>query len=201
MTILTREQAMDLLVGAGFKKTSPDTATMIGIMYAESGGDPTKYNGVNKDSSYGLWQINMKGSLGPDRRKKFGIASNDQLFDPKTNAHAAYIVYKDSGLSAWTTYTRGTYLKYMDDTTGREDGHDSDADTGGIENPVSDIPNAITSAVNSLGGNLFKGAANLSGIILAIALLVVGVVLLARKPLANVLPAGKALKAVKAVTS
>src|SRR3954470_8659286 len=112
MTILTREQVMDLLVGAGFKKTSPDTAIMVGICYAESGGDPSKYNGVNKDSSYGLWQINMKGSLGPDRRKKFGIASNDELFKPAVNAKAAHIVYKDSGLEAWTTYTRQTYLKY-----------------------------------------------------------------------------------------
>src|SRR3954469_24569881 len=107
MAVVTREQAMDLLVKAGFKKNSVDTANMIGIMYAESGGDPTKYNGKDRDSSYGLWQINMKGDLGPDRRKKFGIASNDALFNPSTNAKAAHIVYKESGLSAWTTYTSG----------------------------------------------------------------------------------------------
>ncbi len=61
------------------------TAWAIGMK--ESGGNPSAYNGNTKtgDQSYGLFQINMIGSMGPARRKAYGLKSNDELFDPVVN--------------------------------------------------------------------------------------------------------------------
>jgi hypothetical protein len=39
----------------------------------------------------------MLGSLGPGRRKWFGIKSDDELFDPDVNAKAAYSIFKSRG--------------------------------------------------------------------------------------------------------
>src|SRR3954465_3981494 len=100
MAKLTREQIRKLLTDAGFKKNGVDTETMVSIAYAESGGNPAAHNDNPKtgDESYGLWQINMIGKLGPARRKAFGITDNKQLFDPATNAKAAHIIYQSQGL-------------------------------------------------------------------------------------------------------
>jgi hypothetical protein len=89
------------------------------IAMAESGGDPTKHNTKPPDNSYGLWQINMLGDLGPDRRRKYGLPNNEILFDPRRNAMVmAGESDKGGNFSKWTTYTRGTYLKFMpDDST------------------------------------------------------------------------------------
>ena len=89
---------------AGFP---PDTAvTMTAIALRESGGNPAAYNGnsATGDSSYGLWQINMIGSLGPARMQQFGITDPSQLLDPATNAKAAYAIWagNDANLNtAW----------------------------------------------------------------------------------------------------
>jgi len=42
------------------------------------------------DNSYGLMMINMIGDLGPARRKKYGLNSNAQLFDPVKNLRVAW---------------------------------------------------------------------------------------------------------------
>jgi hypothetical protein len=197
MAKLSREQLTQLLVNAGFKKNSDTLNTMIGIAYAESGGDPNAHNDNPKtgDESYGLWQINMIGKLGPSRRKALGISSNSALFDPATNARAAYMIYKSSGLNAWTTYTRGTYLKYMDTTTSAEDPDGGNVLTD-TASKLSDF-SGITGAINKVGGDLFKGVSNIAGIAVAIVLLILGVVLLARTQIANVLPTGKVAKVAK----
>ena len=56
----------------------------------ESGFNPLAHNGNagSGDNSYGLWQINMLGAMGDQRRKALGISSNDELFDPNINAKA-----------------------------------------------------------------------------------------------------------------
>ena len=53
------------------------------------------------DLSYGLWQINMIGSLGPGRIKQFGLTTNEDLLDPRVNARAALILLRDSGKNTW----------------------------------------------------------------------------------------------------
>jgi len=88
--------------------------TAVAIAIAESGGDPSSHNSIPPDDSYGLWQINMLGSLGPERRQKFGLTSNEQLYDVATNARAmAALSSGGTNWRPWTTYTRGTYLLYM----------------------------------------------------------------------------------------
>lgn len=187
MAKLTRDQVRKLLTDAGFKKNGVDTETMVSIAFAESGGDPNAHNNKPPDDSYGLWQINMLGKLGAPRRKLFGITDNKQLFDPATNAKAAKKIYDSQGLNAWTTYTRGTYLKYSDGTSPEE---------GGSSNPIPDVKDDITGAVNAFGDTLFKTGTNIAGILIAITLVVLGAVFLLR----NVLPVGKVAKLAKAVS-
>lgn len=108
---LSPAQVYSAAVGAGF---SPAQAvTMTAIAGAESGFNPNAHNPVPPDDSYGLWQINMLGSLGPARRSAFGISSNAALYDPATNARAAKQVFDGQGLRAWSTYSSGAYLKYL----------------------------------------------------------------------------------------
>lgn len=165
-----RDEARNLLYGAGFSKTAMDTETMVDIMYAESSGNPNAHNSKPPDDSYGLWQINMIGSLGPARRKQFGITTNDALYDPATNAKAAHIVYKGSGLKAWSTYNNNEYLKHTN-----EGGGGAVADTtAAAGNQFS----GVTSGLAAVASNLFKGIENVGYLLLAIALLIGGVVLL-----------------------
>ena len=65
---------------------------MMAIAGRESAWQPGAYNGVGVDRSYGLFQINMKGSLGPDRLKKIGIQTNEDLYDPINNVKGAWIL-------------------------------------------------------------------------------------------------------------
>lgn len=99
--------------------SAKDAKIAAAIAMAESGGNTRAHNPVPPDNSYGLWQINMLGSLGPDRRKKLGISSNSQLLDPAVNARAmAMISSGGTNWQPWSTFTNGAYKKYMDgDTT------------------------------------------------------------------------------------
>jgi hypothetical protein len=83
-------QLADILWRAGFKGQAHRTAWA--IVNRESSRRPGAYNGNlgTGDNSYGLFQINMLGSLGPSRRAAYGISSNAALFDPLTNAKAAF---------------------------------------------------------------------------------------------------------------
>lgn len=98
---------------AGF---SDKTALIMGgIAMAESSGNPMAHNtnAATGDNSYGLWQINMLGDMGPSRRKSFGISSNSELFNPAVNAKAAYKIYQSQGLNAWSTYKNGAYKQHL----------------------------------------------------------------------------------------
>lgn len=77
----------------------------------ESSGRPLAHNGnaSTGDNSYGLFQINMLGELGDERRDKFGLDSNAELLNPVVNAQIAYHM-SDSGSnwSAWKGMTPRT---------------------------------------------------------------------------------------------
>jgi hypothetical protein len=67
------------------------------VCMKESSGKPLAHN-TNRstgDNSYGLFQINMIGRLGPARREAFGLEENDELFDPVLNAQIAYEMSKE----------------------------------------------------------------------------------------------------------
>lgn len=85
------------------------------IARGESGWEPTEHNPVPPDNSYGLWQINMIGELGPDRRQQFGLDSDEELWSPKINAIAmAHISHGGTSWNPWTVYRDDTYLEWMD---------------------------------------------------------------------------------------
>jgi hypothetical protein len=97
--------------GAGFSDDNAVIAAAIAM--AESGGNSNAHNPKPPDNSYGLWQINMIGDLGPARRQQYGLSSNEQLFDPVTNAKIAFRISGGSNFSPWTTYTGGKYKSHL----------------------------------------------------------------------------------------
>ncbi len=104
--MLTDEELVQLLKAVGFEGLGLKKAWS--IAKRESNGRPLAYNGNRKtgDSSYGIFQINMLGNLGPERLEKFDLKSNRELFDPVTNAEITYYM-TDGGLdwSAWKGLT------------------------------------------------------------------------------------------------
>ena len=110
---VSKPQLAGYLRQAGFSEEM--IPTMIGISTAESSLDTKAFNpNVNTgDQSYGLFQINMLGAMGPERRALFGIKSNEELFDPLKNAKAAKAIYDQQGLGAWSVYKSGKYSQYV----------------------------------------------------------------------------------------
>ena len=89
---LSGVQLSELLTAVGFEGEAHRIAW--GIAMRESNARPLALNKSTRtgDSSYGIYQINMIFDLGPERRKKFGLTSNDQLFDPVLNAQVAFLM-------------------------------------------------------------------------------------------------------------
>ena len=100
--MLTDEELLILLKTVGFEGVGLKKAWS--IAKRESNGRPLAYNGDKKtgDSSYGIFQINMIGDLGPKRLEKFDLKSNKELFDPVTNAEITY--YMTEGGSDWSSW-------------------------------------------------------------------------------------------------
>ena len=85
------------------RKFAPeDIWKMLAISWRESNWIPTVRNVGPVDDSYGLFQINMKGDLGPGRRAQYGLKDDSELFDPKMNIKAARLLYGGGNLSHWS---------------------------------------------------------------------------------------------------
>jgi hypothetical protein len=90
----SESQIKELLRQAGFPESA--IPTMVKIAQLESTNNTRAFNPEGRDLSYGLFQINMKDddprnpNMGKERRKWFGLKSNEELYDPLTNAKAAY---------------------------------------------------------------------------------------------------------------
>jgi hypothetical protein len=106
---LTGEELRDILYSVGFRGERLKQAWA--IVMKESTGKPRAHNDnpATGDNSYGLFQINMIGSLGPSRRDKFSLDSNKDLFNPVRNAEIAFFM-SDGGKnwSAWNGMTNKT---------------------------------------------------------------------------------------------
>jgi len=104
-TELSDQNLKDLLNQVGFKGQALRIAWA--VAKKESNGRPTAHNEDTStgDNSYGIFQINMLGSLGADRREKFSLQSNADLLDPVKNAQIAYHM-TDGGRdwSSWKIY-------------------------------------------------------------------------------------------------
>jgi SLT domain-containing protein len=110
--MLTAAQIYALARAAGFPPVV--AVTMTAIALRESSGDPNAFNAnaATGDRSYGLWQINMFQGLAVERLKLFGLVHAEQLLDPATNAHAAFLLWagKNKNLStAWYIDRPGLY--------------------------------------------------------------------------------------------
>jgi hypothetical protein len=101
-TSLTDLELKELLSLVGFK--GKDLVVAWAVAKKESNGRPLAYNGNHRtgDSSFGMFQINMIDALGPDRRTKFDLESNAELFNPVKNAEIAY--YMTNGGEDWSSW-------------------------------------------------------------------------------------------------
>lgn len=208
---------------AGVRDPS-DLGRAVAVAFAESGGNPRAHNAVPPDDSYGLWQINMLGSLGPSRRQQFGISSNDALYDPAVNAKAMVAISGGGkNWKPWTTYGGLRYLAFLpaanaaaaavagtggSSLPGAVEGAAEGAITG-PGNPIGDW----TDAVKATGGAVVKAGEwatdrnnwfRVAKVLAGGGLLLVGLNMLARpyatKAIAPIVgavaPVGKAAKAV-----
>jgi Lysozyme like domain len=95
---LTAQQIAGYARAAGF--ADEDLPTAVAIALAESSGDPEARGDKTAThpggTSYGLWQIHW--TVHPE------VGAPENLFDPQTNANAAYAVYLEQGWEAWSTY-------------------------------------------------------------------------------------------------
>ena len=103
---MTISDIITVAQNAGF--TGEDLVTAVAVAMAESGGNPTALGDIGiGQGSFGLWQINSKyhPEFGPDFTT---------LYDPQTNANAAYSIYVAAGgFSPWSTFKSGSYQSFI----------------------------------------------------------------------------------------
>jgi len=104
-TNLTDIELVWLLEAVGFE--GQDLKEAWAIAKKESNGRPLAFNGnsLTGDNSYGIFQINMINTLGDDRRTKFDLEHNADLFNPVKNAQIA--MHMSGGGRDWTSWHIG----------------------------------------------------------------------------------------------
>lgn len=148
----------------------------VAIAWAESKGETTAHNTTWPDDSWGLWQINMLGTMGANRRKQFGIQSNVELFDPDVNARAAHAIWAGRGrnFSAWSTYANRSYIAHVPAAR--------NAVTGGLKSdPTSDPSTVLADIFQPVFDFLSKGAVRVGGFVGGAALIVIAIVLVSKR--------------------
>lgn len=117
------EELVEVLREVGF--TGEQLRQAWAVAMKESTGNPNAHNqnAGTGDNSYGLFQINMIGRLGPARLDKYGLNSYEDLFDPYINATVAFEMSDGGadwghwgiGPNAYTGGTKGSYYKWLDE--------------------------------------------------------------------------------------
>ena len=99
------EDLVKLLMAVGFEGKNLNKA--YAVAKKETHGNPKSYNNnrTTGDNSYGLFQINMIGQLGVDRREKYNLITNEELFNPVVNAKIAYQMSSQG--DDWTSWHIG----------------------------------------------------------------------------------------------
>jgi hypothetical protein len=99
---LTDLELKELLHLVGFRGSNLVEAW--GVAKKETNGQPIRINPNAKtgDNSWGLFQINMIGMLGPDRRDKFELVTNSDLLNPVVNAQIAF--HMSNGGRDWSAW-------------------------------------------------------------------------------------------------
>jgi hypothetical protein len=108
---LSDRDLYNVLKAVGFK--GHDLKEAWAVAKKESNGQPIRFNGNAEtgDSSYGLFQINMIGKLGPERRDKFNLKTNSDLLNPVVNAQIAY--HMSNGGKDWSAWHGITHRTKM----------------------------------------------------------------------------------------
>lgn len=107
----------------------PLVVVMVAIAGAESGWTPNEdgdcglggpscgscSNEAGTATSWGLWQIH---NVHADMLTRYSGSSDpcvwrSWLFDPTNNAKAAFAVYSEQGLEAWTTWNHGQWSEHI----------------------------------------------------------------------------------------
>lgn len=112
---LNDKELKELLKAIGFEGKALKLAWA--TAKAESNGRPHAFNGNRKtgDSSYGIFQINMIDELGNDRRDRFDLESNAELFNPVLNAEIVFYMTKEGkDWSAWKINSSRT-INFLDE--------------------------------------------------------------------------------------
>jgi hypothetical protein len=101
-TMLKPHELKNILYDVGFRGDALRKAWATAMK--ESTGRPMAHNRNSNtgDNSYGLFQINMIGSLGPARLKQFDLKHNKELFDPYKNAKIAF--HMSNGGKDWSAW-------------------------------------------------------------------------------------------------
>lgn len=173
------------VVGVG--KLDETVAIAVAVAWAESKGDALAHNDNYKrggrDDSYGLWQINMLGSMGPRRRQLFGIKEDDDLFDPRTNARAMVKLWLNKGRSFrdWTTYNLGTYNLYITQARNAVKNRKPFATGQGEVVTTNFITDFIDSVFSTLFDFLKEGFLRIAGFVGGAALIIGAIVLVAKR--------------------
>lgn len=100
---------------AGFRGNALEIAYAVAM--GESGAKAAAHNDNSStgDDSYGLFQINMLGAMGPERRKLYGLKSNEELYRPEINARVAFELSEGGkNWQPWSVYKNGVYKKFYD---------------------------------------------------------------------------------------
>jgi hypothetical protein len=117
-----------------------EAPVMAAIAEAESSGNNVEQSGQPyATTGWGLWQI-TPGDSDPS------IGVDSALLNPLTNAKVAVQKEETQGLSAWTTYTDGEYLRFMQNGVAATSGSATDA---AATSASSSVESATESAVGS----------------------------------------------------
>jgi hypothetical protein len=137
---LNDTQLRAVLSQAGFTGEALNTA--VRIARAESGGNPKRINNntKTKDLSYGLFQVNMIGDLGPARRKQFGLKNNSDLLDPLTNARVAFTLSNQGTMwYPWTNTAKKLGISLAGDSYAKTGGAGAPVGVS-VTSPGADVP-------------------------------------------------------------
>jgi hypothetical protein len=136
-------QIFQFATGAGFPW--PTAISMTAIALRESGGCPTAHNPGPGEDSYGLWQINVQGN--PGILGQLGLSDPTQLYDPATNARAAFLMWggNDANLNtAWYINQPGYAQAYQAQLPVAQAAADSVAADPTLQASASSLPDLST---------------------------------------------------------
>lgn len=150
---LTQQQISQTWVSCGGDPSMANV--MAAIAMAESGGNPEAIGDTDTSyPSYGLWQI--RSVHAGEIPNFFPSQGSNEWANPCDNASAAWSVYKSQGLDAWSTYSSGSYRKYMPGGTSFIPSQGAAPGFGGWEN----LPGDIVNGIEGIAGGIFNDIEN-----------------------------------------